>query len=156
MNVWAHPTHHAKQQWLQWDAANSPSKLPLPLRHCSHLLTDRWLGRMLDQISAPLYGERRAIKVNLVAEESRYITTPLCHQVRTHGLLYTKMSTTGYCFVCWRKIYLCLPRLLHWKEYLVTVVCRYAQTEPEWMTSCSVSKFICAATANCKQMWSVL
>ena len=43
-----HPTHHAKQQldrythfhtttqqiphWLQWDAANSPPKLPLPLR----------------------------------------------------------------------------------------------------------------------------
>ena len=24
------------------------------------LLTDRWLGRMFDHISAPLYGERRA------------------------------------------------------------------------------------------------
>jgi len=48
MNAWAHPTHHAKRQldccthfhttmqrsphWLQWDAANSPPKLPLPIR----------------------------------------------------------------------------------------------------------------------------
>jgi len=48
MNAWAHPTHHARRQldrcthfhtttqqshhWLQWDAANSSHKLPLPLR----------------------------------------------------------------------------------------------------------------------------
>ena len=48
MNAWAHPTRHATRQldrsthfhtttqesphWLQWDAANSPPKLPLPLR----------------------------------------------------------------------------------------------------------------------------